>query len=248
MDKNIGKRIKELREKFNITQEKLAKMIGLSRPSVSQIESGKREITSTELIKISEIFEVSIDDLLNPPATEKKDISIKRGKLARFNKEVFKNVLLYILQSCGARPNIGKTVLYKLLYFCDFNYYELYEEPLTGAAYRKISFGPAPCDFDKIIEEMKKNRQLKEVTTEYHNKLQIKYLPLIEPDLNKLTAKQKEVIDRVISQLSSLDAKTISNYSHDDIPWKATKEKEIIDYELVFYRPPSYSVRTYPEE
>ncbi len=55
MDKNIGKRIKELREKFNITQEKLAKMIGLSRPSVSQIESGKREITSTELIKISEI-------------------------------------------------------------------------------------------------------------------------------------------------------------------------------------------------
>jgi len=89
MDKNIGKRIKELREKFNITQEKLAKRIGIPRPAVSQIESGKREITSTELKKISEIFEISIDELLSPQGIEKKDVNSKRRKSPRFNKETF---------------------------------------------------------------------------------------------------------------------------------------------------------------
>ena len=56
----------------------------------------------------------------------------------------FKNVLLYILERCAGKPNVGETVLYKLLYFADFNYYELYEEHLTGAKYRKLPFGPVP--------------------------------------------------------------------------------------------------------
>ncbi len=145
-------------------------------------------------------------------------------------------------------PNVDKTVLYKLLYFCDFNYYELYEEPLTGAAYRKINYGPAPCEFEGVIEEMKKEKQIIEISMPYHTQSQIKYLPLDEEDLNKLTARQKECIDRVIETLSYLYAKTISDYSHEDIPWKVRKEKEIVNYELVFYRTPPYSLRAYPED
>lgn len=251
MDKKIiiGKKIKEMREKIHLTQEELAKKLGIPRPSVSQIEAGQREITSSELEKLSQIFEISIDELLNPEGFKKEMRKLKRKNgLPSFNKEMFKQTLLYILTRCGARPNVGKTVLYKLLYFCDFNYYELYEKPLTGAAYRKITYGPAPCEFDEIVEEMKKEKQLQEVYSEYYGQPQIKYLPLVEPDLSRLTAEQKEVIDRVIENLSPLDAKKISDYSHEDIPWKSTKEKDIIDYELVFYRTVPYSVRKYPEE
>ncbi|MCS7123739.1 MAG: DUF4065 domain-containing protein [Candidatus Aenigmarchaeota archaeon] len=246
----IGKKIKQLREKFNLTQDALAKKLGISRPSISQIESGERDISSTELVKLSEIFEVPIEELLtSKKKVEKEIIKLKqKSKLPPFNKDRFKQVLLYILEKCGARPNVGKTVLYKLLYFCDFDHYELYEEPLTGATYRKISYGPAPCEFEKTVEEMKRQKQVQEITTEYYGQLQTKYIPLVEPDLTKLTAAQKEVIDKVIEKLSFLDAKAISDYSHEDIPWKAAKEKEIIDYELVFYRTPSYSVRSYFEE
>lgn len=245
----VGRRIRDLRNKFDWTQEDLAKRLSIPRPSVSQVESGRREITSSELINLSGIFEISIDELLSPETAEKEVVELKRGgKLPKFNRDMFKQVFLYILERCGARPNVGKTVLYKILYFCDFNYYELYEEPLTGAAYRKIDKGPAPCDFRKIVEEMQKDGQIKEVPTEYYGQPQIKYLPLVEPNLDKMTARQKEVIDRVIGGLSPLDAKKISDYSHEDVPWKATKEKEIIDYELVFYRTPPYSVRSYPEE
>ena len=50
----------------------------------------------------------------------------------------FKQVLLYILNKCGQKPNVGKTVLNKLLYFADFNYYEKYFESITGVEYVKL--------------------------------------------------------------------------------------------------------------
>ena len=137
-----------------------------------------------------------------------------------------------------------------MLYFSDFNYYELFEDYLTGAAYRKISYGPAPCDFQHIVQEMIDEGKLKKVTTEYYGKPQKKYLPLVNADINgwKWSAREKEVIDNVIERLSAKDAATISEFSHEDIPWEVTKDKEIIDYDTVFYRKPPFSVRAYPEE
>jgi len=102
----------------------------------------------------------------------------------KFDKEKFKQVLLYILDKCGAKANVGETVVYKLLYFSDFNYYELFEDYLTGASYRKISFGPAPCDFREIVKEMIDEGKLKKVTVDYYGKPQKKYLPLINADVN----------------------------------------------------------------
>jgi len=157
-------------------------------------------------------------------------------------------VLLYILEKCGARPNVGETVLYKLLYFTDFNYYELYEEFLTGASYRKIQHGPAPCEITDVMKEMIESKKIKKIVAEYYGKPQKKFIPLIESDLSKLLASEKEVIDRVIGNLSGLNASTISDYSHKDIPWEITKEKDIINYDSVFYRTPPYSVRSYVEE
>jgi hypothetical protein len=40
-------------------------------------------------------------------------------------------------------------LLYVIVFF-DFNYYELYEEHLTGANYRKLPYGPVPQNLDII--------------------------------------------------------------------------------------------------
>lgn len=245
----LGEKIRHLRERLDWSQEQLAAKLGIPRPSVSQVESGRRDVSTSELMKLSDIFGLSVDELLNPKCVERempRPGYIK--ELPKFNEDLFRNILLYILIRCGARPNVGKTVLYKLLYFCDFNYYELYEEHLTGAAYRRISYGPAPCNFDDTMKKMIKGKEVQELTVDYYGKAQIKYIPLVEPDMNKLTVRQKEVVDKVIERLSSYDAEKISAYSHEDMPWKAAKDKEIIDYEFVFYRTPSYSERSYTEE
>jgi transcriptional regulator with XRE-family HTH domain len=247
----LAERIKKMREDRELSQEELASKLGLPRPSISQIESAQRDVSSIELAKLANIFEISVDDLLSPDLDEKACRDVKKeSKMPKLDKEKFKQVLLYILDKCGAKANVGETVLYKLLYFSDFNYYELYEDYLTGAAYRKISYGPAPCDFQPVVQEMIDEGKLQKVITEYYGKPQKKYLPLVKADVNewKWSAREKEVIDNVIERMSSMDAATISELSHEDIPWEVTDDKQVIDYDTVFYRKPPFSVRSYPEE
>ncbi len=163
------------------------------------------------------------------------------------NVEKFKEALLYILKQVGSKPNIGQTVLYKLLYFIDFNFYEKYEEQLNGATYQKNHYGPTPIEFAKIIDEME-GVDLETVKSKYFQKDQTKYLPRREADLSKFKGHEIDMINEVIKELSDMNATQISDYSHKDVPWLTTDDGEIIDYESVFYRETPYSVRSYNEE
>jgi len=160
----------------------------------------------------------------------------------KFDKEKFKQVLHYIISKVGTLDNVGKTVLYKMLYFSDFDYYELNEKPIIGEKYFKLVNGPAPSSFDNIVNELEVEEKIKKVEAKYGAYLQIKFISLCKPDLNLLSANELQLIEKVINKLSSMTATQVSSYSHDDMPWKATKDNEEIDYELVFYRSPAFSV------
>ena len=256
--KQIGQRLSRLRKLKGLSQQDLAKSINISRPSLTQIEIGNRSVSIIEMQKLSVFLGFSLDDFLSDDfltnqeiedkAEEKQCISKERISIPTLNLKKFKNVLLYILEKCAGKPNVGETVLYKLLYFSDFNYYELYEEHLTGAKYRKLPYGPVPQKLNTIIQQMIETGKLKRVKTDYHGYLQTRYLPLEKANLTEFKASEKEVIDRVIEQMSDWSATSISNYSHKDMPWIASKEGEEINYELAFYRDAPFSVRNYEEE
>src|SRR5690554_1094465 len=256
--KQIGQRISELRKTRGFTQEELANRLEISRSSLAQIELGNRNVDILELQKLSMILKFSLDDFMSKNFSAIKNIDVKEEKeekksgerisVPKLQVNKFKNILLYILERCAGKPNVGETVLYKLLYFSDFNYYELYEEHLTGAKYRKLPYGPVPQKLDAIINQMIDKGQLQRVKTEYHDYPQTRYLPLKKADLTELKASEKEVIDRVIEQMSDWSATAISNYSHKDLPWLASKEGEEINYELAFYRDVPFSVRNYGDE
>ena len=254
---DMGQRIAALRKDKGLTQEDVAKAIGISRTALTQIELGNRNVDSLELYALSTSLGFSIDDLFSGDFHVKEEQAIYytskmkppevRISIPVLQVEKFKNILLYILERCAGKPNVGETVLYKLLYFSDFNYYELYEEHLTGAEYRKLPHGPVPQKLNIILSEMINNAQLKRLKTEYHHYPQTRYLPLQKADLTQMKASEKDVIDRVIEQMSDWNATMISDYSHGDKPWKSTETNATIDYELVFYRKPPYSVRIYEE-
>jgi len=260
--KQIGQRITELRKIKGLSQEDLAKSVKISRPSLAQIELGNRSVDILELQKLSLVLEFSLDDFMSkdfdPDSYRDQDLEGKAETKSKKTEErisvptlqvnKFKNVLLYILERCAGKPNVGETVLYKLLYFSDFNYYELYEEHLTGAKYRKLPFGPVPQKLDTMINQMIDKGQLQRVKTDYHGYSQTRYLPLVKADLTELRASEKDVIDRVIGQMSDWSANMISDYSHGDKPWKATQLNKDINYELAFYRRPPYSIRVYEDD
>jgi transcriptional regulator with XRE-family HTH domain len=256
--KHIGQRLQDLRKAKGLSQEDLARLVNISRPSLTQIEGGNRGVDVQELQKFARVLGFSLDAFFapgfgaNPPGLDlpEKPASAPKVRISvpQLHIPKFRNILLYLLERCAGKPNVGETVLYKLLYFADFNYYELYEEHLSGARYRKLPYGPVPQRMDAIIAQMLEKGQLQRVKTEYHGYPQTRYLPLEKPDLTQLKASEKEIIDKVIDQLSDWSAASISAYSHKDMPWMASKEGEDIDYELAFYREPPYSVRNYGNE
>jgi len=254
----IGKRIAGLRKLKGYSQADLARFLDIPRSSIAQIELGNRNITVVELMKLSEVLGFSLDKFLTrendtekpmevveeaAPAREEIRVSVPHLKIIKLQ-----NILLYILERCAGKPNIGETVLYKLLYFSDFNFYEIYEEHMTGARYRKLPYGPVPHELDRLIARMTENGQLQRIKTEYRGFPQTRYLPLEKADLTQMTAAEKEVIDRVLDRFSDWSASAISEYSHSDIPWRATDDGDMIDYELVFYRESPFSARTYDDE
>ena len=167
---------------------------------------------------------------------------------SEFDREKFKQFLHYIIYKTSNLHNVGKTVLYKILYFTDFNYYELFEEKLSGETYLKYPYGPAPCDFEDVISELKNEGLIKEIESGYGTYRQIKYLSNKEPNMSKFDAEELRFIDESINTYSKFNAKEISEYSHKDIPYNAAEDFEELDYELVFYRDPTLSVREYNDE
>ena len=169
-------------------------------------------------------------------------ISVPQEKVDKFKK-----VLLYVLSKVGGKPNIGQTVLYKLLYFIDFDYYEKFEEQLIGARYMKNTHGPTPVAFAKIISELEEQGKVEAIQSKFYKYDQTKYLvnPNNPINLSGLSGQEIAHIDWELNRLSDLTATQISALSHKDTPWLDAKERGQLDYEHVFYRPEETSVREY---
>ncbi len=222
------------RKEFGVTQEEIARVLDISRQTLIKIEKGERELKPKEKEKLKDFF-----------AHFEEDKSYMRDNKPKKDLEKFKQVLLYILEKVGARPNIGQTVLYKLLYFIDFDYYEKYEEQLMGLTYFKNTHGPVPREFKSLIAQMKKDQEIDEVKSKYFKFEQVKYLPVKNPDLSCLNGQELEMIDFVLDRYADKSAAEISEMSHRDTPWKVAKDMENLEYEHAFYRPDEFSVGEY---
>lgn len=256
----LAKFIQQLRKKHGFTQEFLASELGISRPTYLQIERGERDITITEAKKLAGLFGIAFDDFLQGKDSSakvdmEKNLKGRREKKQEMRISVpqknivkFKEVLLYILSKVGGKPNVGEVVIYKLLYFIDFDFYEKFEEQLIGATYIKNHYGPTPVEFKTIVDDMIRKGEIVKVKGKYFNHMQTKYLPVRNPDLTKLKdARELHHIDEVIARLSDKNAVELSEYSHEDVPWIIAEENQPLDYEAVFYRTPKTSVRNYAE-
>ena len=69
---SLGEKISKMRKKKGISQEKLAEMLGISRQAVTKWESGKGNPDTENLLRLSEIFGVSLDELCGKEAEKPK--------------------------------------------------------------------------------------------------------------------------------------------------------------------------------
>ena len=64
MHVEVGRRIRELRQKKGLLQEELARKAGLSASALSNFEQGRRRISLEWLRKISKVLGVTVSDLI----------------------------------------------------------------------------------------------------------------------------------------------------------------------------------------
>ena len=239
--KKLGEKIKTWREEKGISQDELAREVGLSRVAVSEIERGNRSVDAIELAKFAGFFNVSTDALLSDLKPSKID-SMENN--FEFSSAKLRNTILYILEKCGGKPNLGETVLYKLLYFIDFDYFEITGRPITGLNYINRQFGPIPAqkEYRDVVQKMQDAGQLKIFTQEYFGLAQKRYVALTNYEEGSLDLKEIKIIDSVISRLSDLSARKIEDFVHEDAPWKLTKDSQMIPYALAYDRKAPYAL------
>jgi len=252
--------LKKFRQDQGISQEYLAEKIGVSRPTYAQIENGARDMSVKEAQKLAQFFGLSLEDFLAGKKTQTQKVELEKFKKVKIKNpeprvsipqekvEKFKEVLLYILERIGARPNVGEAVVCKLMYFIDFDYYEKFEEQLIGAKYIKNHFGPTPVAFPEIIAQMEQEGDLTRVTKKYFQHDQKKYLPRRSANLSNFSAQEKELIDWEIERFKDFNASKMRDYSHKDVPWIGANDLQPINYEAVFSRNDEFSVRQYDDE
>ncbi len=253
--KIISEKLVGLRSNFWYSQEEVANCLWVWRVVYANIESGKRDVKVDELKILADFYHIQIDYFFSDSVEVKKfDTKIEdndevRISIPNVNEKKFREVFLYILEKLWSKPNFTETVLHKILYFSDFDFYELYENFFIWSKYIKNHNWPTSKELIKIITSMKKSWDIKQEDLEFKNwKTWRTYKALRKADLQLITWAEKEVLDKVIAKLWDMSATKISEYVHWDIPWIGTPDLKEISYDSVFYRTPQYSVRDYDDE
>ena len=76
---DLGSRIKNEREKLNISQDELAQKMDISRQAISKWETGNSYPDIEKILKLSEIFHLSLDELVKGDENFQKNL-IKEGR------------------------------------------------------------------------------------------------------------------------------------------------------------------------
>ena len=97
----IGRRIKNLRAEHNISQEQLSEKIYVTRQTISSWENDKSFPDLNSLIRMSEVFNITIDNLVKGDIIKMKEI-INQDDRKKFSRESTKFTLLIIVMVVSA--------------------------------------------------------------------------------------------------------------------------------------------------
>lgn len=97
MGNPIPERLRIAREQAGLSQGQVARLLGLHRPSISEIEAGRRKVSAEELLELARIYDVNIAWLAGEesPAEAGFDarIQLAARELAKLSKKDLNSLL-----------------------------------------------------------------------------------------------------------------------------------------------------------
>ncbi len=101
---SIAARLRAAREQAGLSQGQVAKMLGLQRPTISEIEAGRRKVSAEELGRFADIYNVSVSWLMKEePEISDPAVELAARELAKLKEEDLNTVfnLLRTLRKAG---------------------------------------------------------------------------------------------------------------------------------------------------
>lgn len=225
---SLGQNLVFLRKNAGMSQDDVSQALGMTRPAYKQLEGDERSPSNSEMLAVSELYGVRVESLLEPISqAQDRQTGLSESTL---NKLKYKNVILYLAEKIGARPNVGETVFYKLIYFTETLALSRNGKGITNESFYKMQYGPVPVSFSSVTQEMINANELDRVTGKYFTYMQTKYLPRVES--MGLSDEEKRLIDEIIVILGDKTATELSDLSHKDRPWIDAEMGSKLDLDL----------------
>jgi uncharacterized phage-associated protein len=148
----------------------------------------------------------------------------------QFDRQKFEDVIHFICHRCRDRVNeLGKVKLHKILYFADMLTYLETGQPLTGAEYNKQGFGPVARHLSAALRALEKAGRVRAEERTYFGFPKFDFISTSDPNLSRLSAHERALLDELIAFVCSKSAAEISELSHKE-PWRLTNLGERIPY------------------
>lgn len=215
-------KIKEFRIEKGLSQEQVARAIGVSRPTYTAIEAGKQKLSLEEAQKLAKLFSIGVDELLS-------------GSTPNIPK--YKHMILtYLRMNISKDGKIPKTKLAKLLYLADFTWFYEHLESMSGMQYRKIAYGPVPDTFFRALDELAESGK---IIIDRKNDDGKEMFLVSESESNKnekiktLSKGEGVLMKKIAEKWKDKKTQEIVNFTHNQLPYFLCRDNELIPYELI---------------
>lgn len=84
---NLNLRLKKAREYLGLTQEDVAKLLGVSRVIITNIELGIRKVSAEELLKFSKIYGWTMEELMEENTENSDNVMMFARSIKELSKE-----------------------------------------------------------------------------------------------------------------------------------------------------------------
>ncbi|HDZ21844.1 MAG TPA: XRE family transcriptional regulator [Phycisphaerae bacterium] len=96
---SIADRLRSAREMAGLSQAQVARILHVHRPTITEMEAGRRKVSADELRQLAELYEVDIAWLAGSQSTENQPgVELAARELAKLKKDDLDRVL-QLLQS-----------------------------------------------------------------------------------------------------------------------------------------------------
>lgn len=153
------------------------------------------------------------------------------------NVEKFKELLIYIVKNFNDNETLTETKLWKLLYFCDADFFEKHGKTITGIDYYKNNYGATPDKkiIDKVLLQIKDYVKIEKIKKPDGKIIRV-YKPQSGYRYQALFADEIEEARSTCEKYYRLSVQDISVLAHKDPPYLGAKIRERVDFNFVNYR------------